>query len=114
MSGPQSAVGCPAWCVQDHWREGSPPRHVGERVALARSEDGVGAFTACLAATESGTACDVLIESWIRHERQVSLPVGALDMILDAFDDGGSAAVQRLAGLVVQASNESEPRKPLN
>lgn len=107
MSGPDATQACPEWCVRDHHSGPDPLRHLGEATELARPEAGSGAYTARLASEDNGPGYAILIECCCRRDWHIRMTLEAMDTLLDALDDGGQVAIQRLAHLIVQGADRS-------
>jgi hypothetical protein len=74
---------------------------MGAPVVLAEAEGAAGAYTARLVSDDHGLGCAILFERWTRQEPTFRLSLEAVDTLLDALDDEGQSAFQRLAQLVV-------------
>lgn len=107
MSGPDATQACPEWCVRDHHSGPDPLQHIGEATELARPEAGSGAYTARLASEDTGAGCAILIERWYRRAWHIRMTLEAMDTLLDALDDDGEVAIQRLAHLIVRGAGRT-------
>lgn len=102
--GDRQVDGCPEWCVRGSEGGLTAHRHVGEAVQLAVPEAGKVECTARLVSGDDGTGCEVLIGRWACPEPDLRFALEELDLILDAFDDGGRRVIQDLAGLVLRGT----------
>jgi len=75
---------------------------MSDAVQLGSSERGDLSFSARLISDDDGSGCFVELERWTRSEWSIQLSVEAADNLLDALEDGGAVAMQRLGGIVAQ------------